>query len=73
MCASRRVDSETLFCARETNSKIWITTMTTSNYLKPLATLGDLESRAVLKATVKARESSEIENIVTTQDELRTI
>ncbi len=47
--------------------------MTTSNYLKPLATLGDLESRAVLKATVKARESSEIENIVTTQDELRTI
>jgi Fic family protein len=99
MCTPRQLHSKTLFYVHETNIKIWITTMTTNSYLKPLATLGDLESRAVLKATVKARaalaelqgltnslpnqymliatlslqearESSEIENIVTTQDEL---
>ncbi len=73
--------------------------MPPNQYMKPLATQGDLESKAVLKATVKARaalaelqgltnslpnphlliatlslqearQSSEIENIVTTQDDL---
>jgi hypothetical protein len=55
MCTPRQLHSKTLFCVHETNIKIWTTTMTTNSYFKPLATLGDLESRAMLKATVKVR------------------